>query len=174
MASSAGDMVIQLRVQQRSRYLWSAITGAVVVGCVLTIIFDRSWGTAAFAAVLLGLFAWIWGTEFAARRARGDTVNQLVLTGDGIRSPLFSLDWGSVARVWIGATSAQTGSLRALFIEPLRASDVQWARSRTIGVSRWLTAKMGQPQLRVLQANVDLPLEQLLAEMERRAGRSLT
>lgn len=174
MQASGSDIVLDVRVPQKYRYLWPAITVAVLAVAILMVIFDRSWVVITLAAMTVGVFVWINVSFATAIRARRGAANQLALTAEGLRSPLFSLDWEMINHVWIGETSAQTGSLRALFIEPSQPSDIRWVQSRMIGANRWISEKVGHGQLQVLQMSIEMPLEQLVSEMERRAGRRLT
>jgi hypothetical protein len=165
------DLVIPVRVPREYRWLWPIVSVAVVVGAAVLLAFDRSVAAIVAAVLLIGSIAWIWATNLDGRRARGNAPNQLVLSADGIRSPVFSLPWEGINRVWIGTTSA--GGLRALFIAPVRSSDVRWSSSKMIRANRWLTERLDQTPIQLLQVHMDIPLERLVAEMEKRAGRKL-
>jgi hypothetical protein len=170
----AGDRLVEFNLPRRHRYGFPILTGLAVVICAGLVVTDSSWETRVPAAATIGLFAWIWATIVAARRARGSAVNAVVLTTEGISSPLFTLEWERVARAWIGSTSPETRGMRALFVEPVRPSDVRMASSGVLAANRWLEARTRRGRLQFLQSSVDLPLEELLDEMEQRAGRRLT
>ncbi len=53
---------------------------------------------------------------------------EITATGDGLRSPLWALDWERVDRMWIGETPH---GLKALNIEPVQEADIRRPRSRT-------------------------------------------
>lgn len=167
------DLVVPLVVPAKYRYGFPAMSLAVAIGCVAAIVLDVSLEALIWASVTLAIFAWIWGSMFAMRRARRGAARGLVLTRDGIRSPFFSLDWERVAGIRIGATSARTGSLPALFIAPIRREDVRLAKSAALRANRWIDDVTGHRELRVLQVNVEMPLEELASKMEARAGRPL-
>ncbi len=89
---------------------------------------------------------------------------------------MWSLDWDRVSAMWIGNTLS---GQRAILIEPIRPSDIRGPESKALAVSKTVSRAFSAlftpkapEQVMLLQANVDRPLEQLLSELEAKAGRS--
>jgi hypothetical protein len=140
---------------------------ALVVGGALVIALTRS--VEAFIYGGLGILAvlWIWAGMLLARR-RGPA--QLVLTDESISSPVFKLGWDRIAGIDIGETSE--GGHRALFIEPLQDTDIEWAGG-FLRLNATVSRLFGMPQLQILDQNLDGSVFELAREMEARAGREL-
>ena len=166
------DLVIPLKVRARDRFGWSAITAALVVGAVVWIIVSHSLLSITWGSAMIALLGWIWATTFVARRLGRGSAPQLVVTREAISSPAWSLRWDRVQSISIGRTA--DGSHRALFIEPIRPSDVQVPASSILRVNRLLAQVAGNGRIAILEVNIDCPVEQLMLDLERRAGRELS
>jgi hypothetical protein len=86
--------------------------------------------------VLIALAVWVWVTMLVTKRMAAGAPYQLVVTRERVSSPWWEPAMGPRAGLWIGRAHSQTGSLRALFIEPLQASDVELPPSRVLRVNR--------------------------------------
>lgn len=160
-----------MRVKARDRYRWSAVSLVLLLGSIAWIAASPSWMSIVWGGVLIVLLAWIWATMLVAKRLGGGVPHQLVVTRQAISSPFWSLRWDRVRGVWIGHTPA--GSLRALFIEPLQASDVELPSSRLLRLNRMLSERGHSAALTILEANIDRSVEQLMLDLERQTKREL-
>jgi len=141
-----------------------------MVAAVALITLDRSWQGIFWGLLLLGSLVAIWITILAARRTRRGAPMEITATRDGLRSPLWALDWERVERMWIGDTQA---GLRALSIEPLQEADIRRSPSTALSLSAIAGNAMNIPAIQILEANVELPLEEIAARFEEKAGRQL-
>jgi hypothetical protein len=169
--AAAEPLVIPLRAARRTRIFFAAASIAFTVGPAIWIVVSRSWSAIIYGGFAIVAFTWVWLSRLSARRARHGAPLAIVATSEGISSPLWSLDWSRVSRIWIGDTS---GGLPALNIEPMRREDVELkTRSRALRLNARLGEAMNMPALQILQANVDRPLEELARDFERLARRAL-
>ena len=146
---------------------------AAAVGVALWIALEPSWNSYIFGGVWLGVSIWFFATLYAIRRASRGKPMQIVATAQGLRSPVWELDWDRVDRIRIGYLTSGGGRVKALFIEPHRGEDVRRPGSDGLWFNSLLSNPFGTHELRILEANVDMPLVVIAAEFERLAGRSL-
>ena len=73
----------------------------------------------------------------------------------------------------IGFLNVAGGSVRVLAIAAMRPEDVRRPTSVALRLNALLSNARRMPDLQINQANVDTPLEEMAAEFERLAGRSL-
>ena len=168
--SRTDDFVVPLRAPRWARWTFPAISAVLMVAAVALITLDRSWQGIFWGLLLLGSLVAIWITILAARRTRRGAPMEITATRDGLRSPLWALDWERVERMWIGDTQA---GLRALSIEPLQEADIRRSPSTALSLSAIAGNAMNIPAIQILEANVELPLEEIAARFEEKAGRQL-
>jgi hypothetical protein len=151
--------------------IFAASSVVFPLGAAIWIAVSPSWESAIYGGFTIAAFAWVWGTHFAARRARGNAPVQIVATKQGLSSPWWSLDWSRVHRIWIAPTAA--GELHALNIEPIQPADITRTPSKTLRFNARVSELMNMSTIQILQDNVDRPLEELAADFERMARRPL-
>src|SRR4029078_8793524 len=96
---------------------------------------------------------------------------QIVATREGLRSPAWELDWERVDRMRVGYVA--DGRLKALLIDPRTRGDIRRPKSVALRLNSLASNAMRMSEIRILEANVDMPLEDIAAKFERLAGRSL-
>jgi hypothetical protein len=162
------ELVVPFRVPRRYSVRMGAFATAFVGGWAAVMAADPSWEAAAVGGLLFAGIAWVGGTmSVLSRRPK-----QIVLTSSSLTTPGYTIDWERVANARVTTTSASTGALPSLVIEPYASTDVRWT-SRFLRLNGRVSDLFGMGALHILQPNVDRPLEALLAQMEERAGRSL-
>jgi len=172
-------LVVKLRAPVWARLSFPIISVAGAVGCVVWIALVPGWRSIVNGGLLLVALFSVWSGILGARRVRRGRAREIRVTKTGLSSSTWNLDWNRVAAMWIGRT--QVGS-RAILIEPLQPGDVRWTASKTMSVGRLTGRALGAAlpgsatasPIALLEANVDRPLEQLLAELEAQAGRSFS
>ena len=142
----------------------------MVIGAAVWVFADPSILSGGFALLTIAVVGWSWLLMFAVRRLAVKGRLRVVATREAVSSPLWTLRWDRVSAVSIGAV----GGNRALFIEPIRASDVQPGPSRIIRLNRQMSQLFENGRITILEANIDRPVEQLALDLERQAGRELT
>lgn len=170
-SSPKDSLVVPLRAPRWAAWSFPVMSAVLAVGSIVWMVLAPSWEAFLYGTLMIGSLAWVWGTRLAARRTRGTASMQIVATKEGLRSPLWELDWGRVDRMWIGRT--ESGRLKALNIEPLQPADIRRPPSRALRLNAVAGSAMKIPAIQILQANVDLPLEELAARFEEKAGRPL-
>jgi hypothetical protein len=166
------ELVIPLRAKGLARGFPAAVV-ASAIGVALWIALARSWNSYIYGGGWLVWCVWFGGTLYAIRRARGSEPLQIVATDKELRGPTWAIDWDRVDRMKIGYMNVAGGSVKTLAIAALRAEDVRRSKSVALRLNSLLSSAMRMPDLRINQANVDMPLEEMAAEFERLAGRSL-
>ncbi len=146
---------------------------ASAVGVALWIALARSWNSYIFGGGWLVWCIWFGATLYALRRARGSDGLQIVATDKGLRGPTWEVDWDRVDRMKIGCINVAGGSVRVLAIAAMRPDDVRRSKSGALRLNSLLSNASRMPDLQINQANVDRPLEDIAAEFEKLAGRSL-
>jgi hypothetical protein len=145
---------------------------ASALGVALWIALARSWNSYIYGGGWLVWCVWFSATVYAVRRSRGSGVRlQIVATGKGLRAPTWEVDWDRVDRMKVGYISG--GRVKALVIAPMRSEDIRRPKSAVLRLNSLASKVTGEPEVRILQANVDTPLEDIAVEFERLAERSL-
>jgi hypothetical protein len=170
--ASAERLLIPLRVARRTQIFFAIASIVFTVGPAIWMMVSPSWSSIVYGGFSILAFALVWWTRVSARRARRGAPVAIIATSEGISSPLWSLDWSRISRIWIGTTRAS--GVPALNIEPMRQEDVKLkARSHALRLNARLGEAMNVPPLQIFQANVDRPLEELAGDFERLARRPL-
>jgi hypothetical protein len=161
-------LIVPLRVPARGK-IFAPLSVVLVVGFAAWIAATLSWQSIVFGGGGIVALVGVWGLMRDVRKARGGAPAQIVATEKGISSPMWSISWDRVARVWIGRSGQQTGNIRVLNIEPFDLSDIERPRSFFYSANLALGRLMGIPPIQIPQMNVDRPLETLLSQLEEKA-----
>lgn len=170
-ASAEERLVIPLRSPPLMRLLFALLSFGSGVGLVVWIVRSHSGVSIVEGGLGIGILIWGWGTLLAARRARGGAPLQIVATREGISTPLWSINWDQVKRIWIGPMPSRL--LRGLHIEPKRPTDIVWASARVLKFNTRLGDAMKMAPIQIPQTGFDRPLEEILRDLEGIAGRPL-
>src|SRR5688572_29928780 len=171
VTSADEQIVIPLRATRRARFQFAALSVVLTVGSVTWIALSPSRATIIYGGFMIAALAWVWATRLAARRARGNAPLEIMATREGISSPLWSIAWNRVDRIWIGPTA--WGRLQALHIEPMRPADVDWSRSKAMRFNARVSDAMKMAPIQIPQENADRPLQELAVDLQRVARRPL-
>jgi hypothetical protein len=96
---------------------------------------------------------------------------ELVADADGVHTPPASIRWDRVASISIQRTRA--ANQHTLTIDALQPEDVERPRSTVIALTDLINTAVQQPSMQITQRMVDVPLEDLLAELETRREAAL-
>ena len=154
------------------RLLFALLSVGAGIGLVVWIVRSHSMVSIVEGGLGLGILIWGWGTLVAARRARGGAPLQIVATREGISTPLWSITWDQVERIWIGPMPLSR-LLRGLHIKPKRPTDIVWASGRVLAFNTRLGDAMKMAPIQIPQTGFNRPLEEILRDLERIAGRPL-
>ncbi len=164
-------LVVPLHKPRWAAWSFSAISVGVAGASICWMVLAPSLRSVFFGILGLGSFVGVWATVMAARRTRGAAPLEIVATSEGLRSPIWELDWDRVDRMWIGPSPS--GRIRVLNIEPLQPGDIRRPRSATLRFNALAANAMNMPAIQIPQANVDRPLEELANQLEEKAARPL-
>lgn len=166
-----GPLVITLRTPRWAIWTFGPMSVLLAGGAIAWMALDPEWEAFVYGPLLLASLALVWTTVAVAQRVRGGAPLEIVATDDGLRSPLWELDWDGVERIWIGRI--RLGSPRALNIVPRRPDDVRLPPSTVLRANFALSGAMRLPAIQILQVSVDVPLDELAVRFEEKAGRPL-
>ena len=110
-------------------------------------------------------FGWL------VRRMNGNVAPHLTVTEKALSWPArWTLDWNRVTSVSIG----QHAFGRSLRIETFRPDDVRFLRpSKMMSFLTWINSVFGQPTVQVSETALDRPLESVIEDLSKKAGRPL-
>ena len=102
----------------------------------------------------------------------GNVAPHLTATEEALSYPArWTLDWDHVTGVSIG----QHAFGRSLRIETFRPDDVRFLRpSKMMSVLLRINSVFGQPAVQVSETALDRPLESVIADLSKKAGRPLS
>jgi hypothetical protein len=106
-----------------------------------------------------------------ARRANGNVSPHLSATDRTLSSPRWTIDWDAVTSVSIGRMPVFGG--RSLCIEAFRREDLRLGPSKVIRAFAWLDSLAKQPVVQLPERCFDRPLEGVIEDLSRKAGRPL-
>jgi hypothetical protein len=110
-------------------------------------------------------FAWI------MRMASGGTTPQLTATDRTLSSHRWEIDWDAVTSISIGRMPYGGG--RSLCIEAFRREDLRVGSSRVMRALAWLNSVARHPAIQISETFFDRPLESIIEDLSRKAGRPL-
>ena len=139
-----------------------------MVVLVAALVFDDDPVFRVVYVVGIVLLGWLLAIMAIAQRAGADGPPRIVFTSEGIVATLWTLRWEDVSAVSIG----ERGKQRWLAVMPNRVSAIA-TTSRFIALNLRLSGRRGRAPIRIPESIADRPLEELIAEMESAAGRSL-
>ena len=90
------------------------------------------------------------------------------MTDHELVTPVWRLAWDRVANVSIQSSAAGP----ALIIEPVRTSDIDFGGSRILACNAWLNNALRMRQISLPQRAFQQPLEDVLDQLEQKAGRT--
>jgi hypothetical protein len=106
------------------------------------------------------------------RRASGGTEPQLTATDTALSSHRWTIDWDKVTSVSIGQMPYVGG--RSLCIETFRREDLRLLKpSKIMSALIWLSSLFKQPEIQLSETYFDRPLERVIEDLSRKAGRPL-
>jgi hypothetical protein len=140
----------------------------VPVLAVVAIVVMRSLFAIVLGALMLVLSVWFVAILLVDRRVRAGRSNGIVVTREGLRAPGWSLAWDRVAGVTV---QSRTGG-PALVIEPYRSSDIERAPSWFLGLNARANDVFRLPQIMIPLRILERPLEEVLRQLEEKAGRT--
>src|SRR3954453_14330842 len=145
-ARAMGDdpLVVQLHIPLAGK-LFLFVLPVLPVAFGLWIALSPSWRSAIYGG--LGIIGSVCtaGTVLANRRAVGRGPRQIVATSECISSPMWSIPWGRVARMWIGRSGA--GNVRVFNIEPYDIDDIERPQSAFYAINLKLGQQMRIPAI---------------------------
>jgi len=104
----------------------------------------------------------------AGRRARGSRPLEILVTNRELITPVWRLAWDRVANVSIQSSVAGP----ALIIEPVRSRDIDFGGSRIFAYNAWLNNALRIRHISLPQRAFQQPLEDVLDQLEQKAGRT--
>jgi hypothetical protein len=165
--------VIKLRSSRRTRVIRHIFWTLVVLSVPGWIAADPATPAFLYGSAITVCLIWILITRRAIRRYAAGTPTEITVTREGLSAPLWSLPWDRVDHAWIA--SAAGGKLSTLNVEPRQPDDIQRTPlPRLLKVNVFLGQAMNMSAIQIPQTSVDMPLAELLAVFEAKAGRSLS
>jgi hypothetical protein len=156
-----------IRLRPAKRWHWAVIACFPIGGIALVVLGRDSWTSVLIGAAVTALGLWIWLTVLSTHNV-GRSV-EIVATDQGISSPLWSISWDAVARVYVRHT--RYGPL--LSIETRRPQDLRLKGNRVLEFNAFLSRLIRSPAISLPLQSLDRPVDELLGELELRAGRPL-
>ena len=163
-------LVIRLFTPAGAVRKFALISAALAALAVAELVLAFSWGNALIAGVLLLIFGFIWarwlvlGHRYASR-------TELVVTRAGLSSQLWSVGWQDVERARMQYIPAS--KTRLLRLDLRCRPTLEPGLSLPVRLVMFPDRFVRKPSIRIQEINVDTRLEELLAELEARAGRPL-
>jgi hypothetical protein len=158
-------LVVPMHIPRIGR-LFIPISITSAAGFLAWMALDWSLMSAALGIGGLLSFGLIWGLGATNRRVLGGRPMEIVADADGIRTPMWSVRWDRIDRMWIGTTA----TMRTLNIDVADRTSVTRPRSLFYSLAAFIDRLFRLPAIRIPEMNIDRPLDDLLVQLERKAG----
>jgi hypothetical protein len=136
----------------------------ITLGFLIWLAVDWSWFIAVLGVGWILSMTLVWAIVLTNRRVLNGGPMQLVADSEGVRTEHWSIRWDRVDRMWISAVAGT----RTLNISVTDRRFVKRPRSAVYSLAAWVDQLFGFPAIRIMEMNIDRPLEDLLAQLETR------